>query len=204
MRYEIYKPNKSNTGFCFGFQVSLDPEAYYKPTLWVQAIRQFNTNSNSRGAGTFSGNKDVPGKSINCKFTIQEIGGLVRALKTRGDYNCYHDSPAGKVQISLKYAETPNPRNPEIVHKGFFFTISKEGEAPYKSSLKLEDESYALAAFLEAQAFVAPAVMDNLELKVRAEKAARQSNAREEADPFSVPNNDAEPEVEDVVEDSPF
>ena len=72
MSIQIYKPNKSNTGFAFNFSMGVDKRSL-EPVLFVSAIAQHSWDSKKR-IGSFSESKNNPEKNINLKFNEFECG----------------------------------------------------------------------------------------------------------------------------------
>ena len=66
MSLQIYKPNKSNTGFAFSFYIG-EARGKQSPNLFLNAIAQHSWNNEKR-LGSFSGNKEDPDKNISIKF----------------------------------------------------------------------------------------------------------------------------------------
>ena len=78
MSLQIYKPNKSNTGFAFSFYMGEDRKTKL-PILFLNAIAQHSWDDKIR-IGSFSGNKENPEKNLSIKFNEFEVGASISAI----------------------------------------------------------------------------------------------------------------------------
>ena len=99
MSLQIYKPNKTSSGFAFSFYMGEDRKTKM-PILFLNAIAQHSWNDQKR-LGSFSGNKDNPDKNISIKFNEFEVGAISSAIQNRFEYNTYHVFEDNKTQIKF-------------------------------------------------------------------------------------------------------
>jgi hypothetical protein len=99
MSIQIYKPNKTNTGFAFSFYIG-ENQKDSSPILFVNAIAQHSWDSSKR-IGSFSGSKPDPTKNISIKFNEFECGAIISAINNRFEWNTYHAFEENKTQIRL-------------------------------------------------------------------------------------------------------
>jgi len=99
MSIQIYKPNKSNTGFAFSFYIA-ENQKNQNPTLFLNAIAQHSWDSKKR-IGSFSGSKSDPEKNISIKFNEFECGAIISAISRRFEWSTYHAFEDNKTQIRL-------------------------------------------------------------------------------------------------------
>jgi hypothetical protein len=105
MSIQIYKPNKSNTGFAFSFYMGENQRAGL-PSLFINAIAQHSWDD-KRKIGSFSGSKDDPDKNISIKFNEFECGSIISAIENRYEWNTYHAYEDNKTQIKLSPWDKP-------------------------------------------------------------------------------------------------
>ena len=99
MSIQIYKPNKSNTGFAFSFYMGENQKGG-SPSLFINAIAQHSWDD-KRKIGSFSGSKDDSDKNISIKFNEFECGSIISAIENRYEWNTYHAYEDNKTQIRL-------------------------------------------------------------------------------------------------------
>lgn len=99
MSIQIYKPNKTNTGFAFSFYIG-ENQKDSSPIFFINAIAQHSWDSSKR-IGSFSGSKTDPTKNISIKFNQFECGAIISAINERYDWNTYHAFEDNKTQIRL-------------------------------------------------------------------------------------------------------
>lgn len=97
MSLSIYKPNSSNTGAGFSFQIGLDGKTR-ETVLYIKAILQHSWDSQKK-QGYFKDNLENPDKNIVLKFNEFEIGHIIHALRTRNEYNTFHSFGDDKTSI---------------------------------------------------------------------------------------------------------
>jgi hypothetical protein len=156
------------------FNVTLDKN--FSPTLWVSMVKQFGWNDKS-GKGSFKQNMDNREKTINVKFTALETAGIIKAFKEKSNFKAYHDSPSSKVSIMLTFTEKEYKGEKM---EGFFFSLTRNSTEKFNLPLGRDTEGYALACYLEAEAFVAPALAKILSGKP--EKKTEKPNAEKESE----------------------
>jgi hypothetical protein len=99
MSIQIYKPNKSNSGFAFSFYTGENFKDK-SPILFINAIAQHSWDD-SRKVGSFSGNKKNQEKNISIKFNQFECGSIVSSIINRFEWNTYHSFEDNRTQIKL-------------------------------------------------------------------------------------------------------
>ena len=145
MSIQIYKPNKSNSGFAFSFYIGEN----YKdksPILFLNAIAQHSWDSTKK-VGSFSGSKEDPEKNISIKFNEFECGSIVSSIKNRYEWNTFHAFEDNKTQIKLTPWDKPvkitkmnmktkTPYDETIKIPAFGLSIIRNGNQTFKISLE--------------------------------------------------------------------
>lgn len=155
MSIQIYKPNKSNTGFGFSFSQGSDKKSG-EPVLFVNAIAQYSWNN---GSGTFQGNSNNPEKTVTVKFNEFECGSIINCLQRRYEWSTFHQSGENKTTIKFTpwdknvTIKNYNASSKELEEKkqkvpAFGMTISKSGGNSFKLSLE-PGECECLITFLK-------------------------------------------------------
>ena len=145
MSIQIYKPNKSNTGFAFSFYIG-ESRKDKTPTLFLNAIAQHSWDS-SKNLGSFSGNKNDKDKNISIKFNEFECGAIISAINRRFEWNTYHSFEDNKTQIKLspwdKQSKVTkvNPKTKEVYEQtidvhAFGISITRNGNQNFKIPLE--------------------------------------------------------------------
>lgn len=137
MNLAFYKPNSKNTGCAFSFQLSTKD----KPTVYVNGIQQFSWNDQTKN-GSFSGNQKNPEKTIAIKINENEIGGLIHAIRTYGEWKAFHSFEENKTQISWTRYKKKDGAD------AFSFSILRNGNQKFGMGVELS-EAEALRVFLE-------------------------------------------------------
>jgi hypothetical protein len=213
-QYVLFKPNKKVTGSLISFKVSADKKG--EPCLWVNLVKQASW---SNGVGSFSANAKNREKTLNAKFNLLEIAGIIRAIEERANFTAYHGFDSGSLQVSLSYSKKEyNGKQIE----GFYLNFTRNGSDKFIVTLSRDTEAFGLAKFLEARAFVAPAVkyldsVENFENNIkpnkqnnspaqqesvkeeREEKKEEKEKEEEEENPFSPSDSGS-----GAIEESPF
>ena len=156
MSLQVYKPNKSNTGFAFSFSMGEDKKSG-EPVLYVSAIAQHSWDSSKR-IGSFLENKEVPEKNLSLKFNEFECGAIVSCLKNRFEYNTYHKfednqttikfSPWDKHSTIQKFnPKTKKYEETSQVLPAFGLSITKNGNNTFKLPLE-PGEAECLSQFI--------------------------------------------------------
>jgi len=125
MSIQIYKPNKSNTGFAFNFSMGVDKRSL-EPVLFVSAIAQHSWDSKKR-IGSFSESKNNPEKNINLKFNEFECGSIVDAIQRRYEYSTFHQFEDNKTTIKF------TPWDKDVKSSKFNPSTKKYEEYTYQS-----------------------------------------------------------------------
>ena len=145
MSLQIYKPNKSNTGFAFSFYMGEDKKNKL-PILFLNAIAQHSWDDKKR-IGSFSGNKENPEKNLSIKFNEFEVGSIISAIKNRFEWNTYHALEDNKTQIKLSPWDKPvkitkiNPKTKEAYEEtqtlpAFGIVVTRNGNQVFRIALE--------------------------------------------------------------------
>jgi len=137
MNLAFYKPNSKNTGCAFSFQLSIKET----PTVYVNGIQPFSWNGQAEN-GSFSGTQKIPEKTIAIKINENEIGGLIHAIRTYGEWKAFHSFEENKTQISWTRYKKKDGSD------AFSFSISRNGNQKFGMGVELS-EAEALRVFLE-------------------------------------------------------
>jgi len=117
MIVQYYKPNSSNAGCAFSFQLGSGYKTK-EPTLFINAVQQFSWNEKTR-IGSFSENSKNPEKSISLKLNENEIGGFIYAIEEYTEYSTFHTYEENKTSISFK------PYTKKTGQKAFSFGVTR-------------------------------------------------------------------------------
>lgn len=149
----FFKPNKSNSGFHFKFNVnpSKNGDEFCDLAIYIQATRQarWDTNTNQ---GSFKENFNNPEKSISVKMNLtemMEVSSLIDRIKsfspisakyiegTVNNQKCsfyranfFHQWDGGNTVIKVSPVTVDTAKG-EIFPNGVFFSISKDGTNRY-------------------------------------------------------------------------
>tara|TARA_Y100000361_G_scaffold69343_1_gene61198 strand:- start:4545 stop:5105 length:561 start_codon:yes stop_codon:yes gene_type:complete len=145
MSIQIYKPNKSNTGFAFSFYIG-ENQKDSSPILFLNAIAQHSWDSSKR-IGSFSGSKADPLKNISIKFNEFECGAIISAINNRFEWNTYHAFEDNKTQIRLTpwdkkvtstkiNQKTKEPYEVTTTLPAFGISITRNGNQTFKIPLE--------------------------------------------------------------------
>jgi len=145
MSLQIYKPNKSNTGFAFSFYIGEDRKTK-SPILFLNAIAQHSWDQGKR-LGSFSGNKENPDKNLSIKFNEFEVGSIISAIKNRFEWSTYHSFEDNKTQIRLTPWDKPvkttkiNQKTKESYEEtqeipAFGLTVTRNGSQTFRIALE--------------------------------------------------------------------
>jgi len=138
MNLAFYKPNSKSTGCAFSFQLSTKGS----PTLYINGIQQYSWNDQTKN-GSFSENRKNPEKTIAIKLNEIEIGGIIHAIRTYGDWKAFHTFQENKTQISwTRYTKKDGGQ-------AFSFSISRNGNQKFGMGVELS-EAETLRVFLES------------------------------------------------------
>ena len=145
MSLQIYKPNKSNTGFAFSFYIGEDRKTKM-PILFLNAIAQHSWDSSKR-LGSFSANKDNPDKNLSIKFNETEVGAIISSIDNRFEWSTYHSFEDNKTQIRLtpwdkeNKVSKVNQKTKETYEEtqkvpAFGLVVTRNGNQTFKISLE--------------------------------------------------------------------
>jgi hypothetical protein len=140
MIVQYYKPNSSNTGCAFGFQLGVANKAK-EPSVFMTAIQQFSWNEKTKN-GSFSENFKNPEKSISLKFNENELGGFIYAIEQYVEFSAFHTYEENKTAISFK------PYTKKNGQKAFSFSVTRNSANKFGIGLEMS-EAYALVQFLK-------------------------------------------------------
>jgi len=145
MSIQIYKPNKSNTGFAFSFYIG-ESNKNNTCSLFINAIAQHSWDASKR-LGSFSGSKSDPEKNISIKFNEFECGSIISSIEKRYEWNTYHAYEDNKTQIRLTpwdkqvkstkiNQKTKESYEDTITVPAFGLTITRNGSQTFKIPLE--------------------------------------------------------------------
>lgn len=145
MSIQIYKPNKSNTGFAFSFYMGENPKDQ-SLSLFINAIAQHSWDDRKR-IGSFSGSKSDPEKNISIKFNEFECGSIISCISNRFEWSTYHAYEENKTQIrftpwdkevkSTKINQkTKESYENKVKVPAFGITITRNGSQTFKIPLE--------------------------------------------------------------------
>jgi hypothetical protein len=140
MIVQYYKPNSSNTGCAFGFQLGVSNKSK-EPAVFMTAIQQFSWNEKTKN-GSFSENFKNPEKSISLKFNENELGGFIYAVEQYVEFSAFHTYEENKTAISFK------PYTKKNGQKAFSFSVTRNSANKFGIGLEMS-EAYALVEFLK-------------------------------------------------------
>ena len=157
MSLQIYKPNKSNSGFAFSFSMGDDRKSG-EPVLYISSIAQHSWDEKKR-LGSFLENKDIPQKNLSLKFNEFECGAIVNCLTNRFEYNTFHKFEDNTTTIKFSPWDKPskiqkfNPSTKSYeetsqILPAFGITITKNGNHTFKLPLE-PGEVQCLSIFIE-------------------------------------------------------
>lgn len=140
MIVQYYKPNSSNTGCAFGFQLGVANKSK-EPSVFMTAIQQFSWNEKTKN-GSFSENFKNPEKSISLKFNENELGGFIYAIEQYVEFSAFHTYEENKTAISFK------PYTKKNGQKAFSFSVTRNSANKFGIGLEMS-EAYALVQFFK-------------------------------------------------------
>ncbi len=186
MSLQIYKPNKSNTGFAFSFYMGEDKKNNL-PVLFLNAIAQHSWDSNKR-IGSFSGNKDNPEKNLSIKFNEFEVGAIISAIKNRFEWNTYHAFEDNKTQIKLSPWDKQvkitkiNPKTKEAYEEtqtlpAFGIVVTRNGSQVFRIALE-PGEAECLRVLCEML------IKSRYSLLIKSQKEYHKNKSKAEDQPF--------------------
>lgn len=143
MNFSLYKPNSKVTGCAFQFKLGQGKNG--EKTVYVSAIQQGSWNENTK-TGSFSENAKNPEKTVNIKLNVNELGGLLRAIRVYTEFSAFHSFEENKTQISFK------PYQKKDGSDAFSFSISRNGNQKFGIGIELA-EAEALAEFIKFSLF---------------------------------------------------
>jgi hypothetical protein len=137
---KLYKPNSSNTGSAFGFQLGTGSKNK-EPSVFMTAIQQFAWNEKTKN-GSFTENAKNPEKSISLKLNEIELGGFIYAIEQYTEFSAFHTYEDNKTTISFK------PYTKKDGKKAFSFTITRNSANKFGMGVEMS-EAYALRQFFK-------------------------------------------------------
>jgi len=137
---KLYKPNSSNTGSAFGFQLGTGNKNK-EPSIFITAIQQFSWNEKTKN-GSFSENSKNPEKSISLKLNENELGGFIYAIEQYTEFSAFHTYEDNKTAISFK------PYTKKNGQKAFSFSITRNSANKFGMGVEMS-EAYALCQFFK-------------------------------------------------------
>jgi hypothetical protein len=137
---KLYKPNSSNTGSAFGFQLGTGNKNK-EPSIFITAIQQFSWNEKTKN-GSFSENSKNPEKSISLKLNENELGGFIYAIEQYTEFSAFHTYEDNKTAITFK------PYTKKNGQKAFSFSITRNSANKFGMGVEMS-EAYALCQFFK-------------------------------------------------------
>jgi hypothetical protein len=137
---KLYKPNSSNTGSAFGFQLGTGNKNK-EPSIFITAIQQFSWNEKTKN-GSFSENSKNPEKSISLKLNENELGGFIYAIEQYAEFSAFHTYEENKTAITFK------PYTKKNGQKAFSFSIVRNSANKFGMGVEMS-EAYALCQFFK-------------------------------------------------------
>ena len=134
---KLYKPNSSNTGSAFGFQLGTGNKNK-EPSIFITAIQQFSWNEKTN---TIENSKN-PEKSISLKLNENELGGFIYAIEQYTEFSAFHTYEENKTAISFK------PYTKKNGQKAFSFSIIRNSANKFGMGVEMS-EAYALCQFFK-------------------------------------------------------
>jgi len=145
MSIQIYKPNKSNTGFAFSFYIG-ENSKNNSSSLFINAIAQHSWDDKKR-LGSFSGSKSDPEKNISIKFNEFECGAIISCITNRFEWSTYHAYEDNKTQIRFTpwdkevrttkiNQKTKESYEDKVTVPAFGLTITRNGSQTFKIPLE--------------------------------------------------------------------
>lgn len=194
MAIQFYSPNKKNTGAAAFLSSNSKDGAMY-----VKFVKQNGWNEKTQN-GIFAG-----GSILNVKFNIFEIGEMLHAITTQGNWSFYHKVKDSVTSGAFKYYEMAITKKDGSPGTKVGFTFwAKSGENDYKVGLTMG----AVRAFAAYLSFVLDRVFqaDYAADKKRYEDAMKQ---KQESEKKSLPKKNVkseyieeEPPQEELVEET--
>lgn len=207
MGLKFYKPNPRSTGCAAGVSFNSKDEAVY-----IEFIKQVSWDDRLK-RGVFKG-----GKQGNVKFSLTEVGGLLKTLEKGTEYSGYHHVPDSTKSTRINFGLYYGNREAKTDCKGFSLSVvrtdsenSETGEEKFligltfnEGRLLIEYLKYALthcfdamysedkkrrAAAMDKKAGEKPAT----KASETPEKTSEPQAAFSETDPFAEDQPEAAP-----------
>lgn len=112
-------------------------------SVWLRLMKQTGVKTSAGGGtnGTYAG-----GATVNVKFNIDEVGGIIRSARNLEKVSFFHKSPTTTTTINLNaYVVPASGTNPEKTNYGLSV---KQGQLEFKIGLSA-GQAEALAQYLE-------------------------------------------------------
>lgn len=117
MQVSIYKPNAKLTGSAMSLKLSYDRDCVY-----LNMIQQSTWNDETKKGG-FKENAENPAKSLSSKINTEELGGILAALNSFGEWSAFHQYKDDKTQFSMKKWDRSSMNKPDAIS----FGVTKNG-----------------------------------------------------------------------------
>jgi len=121
MKYTLYKPNSKVTGIGIGFSLSQERDCVY-----INCISQSGWNPDTK-KGSFLGNKENPEKNLSAKLNMDELGGILAALNSFGEWSSFHSFNENKTQFKLGVWDRSSMNKPNAMS----FSITRNGSQKF-------------------------------------------------------------------------
>lgn len=123
LQYTTYKPNSKITGAAFGWSLSQQRDC-----VFLNSILQSGWNEQTK-KGSFLGNKEDKDKNLSCKFNMDELGGMLNALKTYSTWDQFHDFNDNKTKFKLAVWDRSSMNKPNAMG----FSVVRNGAAKFST-----------------------------------------------------------------------
>lgn len=123
MRHSFYKANSKITGCGTTFYLSNERDC-----VFLNMIQQSGWNDQTK-KGSFKDNIGNPEKSISVKINVDELGGILAALKTFGEWNAFHTFADNKTQLKFAVWDRSQLKKPNAMS----FVVTKNGSLSFKT-----------------------------------------------------------------------
>jgi hypothetical protein len=132
MSLSFYKPNPSETGCAFSFQIGIDAKTT-APCMYMKAIKQHSWDASKR-IGNFSNNKEDPSKNLSVKFNESECGEIISAITRRHEFSTFHSFEENKTSIKFSPWDK-KAKGSDSVIPAFGATVTRNGSETFKIPL---------------------------------------------------------------------
>lgn len=113
----FFSPNAKNEGAALFVTVRPNDES-----IMFKLLKQTGWNSTTK-KGSFK-----KGQHVNVKVALDEAGGIIHAVRTKGEMSIYHQFDGKSVSGRFTYYEIPYESNGKsLLRKGYSLVLKKDG-----------------------------------------------------------------------------